>query len=90
MRLPTAVGYRQIICLWNIHVLTHFVIESALAIKELKELHISLTSPEVEVSDLEITPDYPKKVSLAADRPNIRERSTYSGRGCMSYLRHRK
>lgn len=67
--------------------MTHLVIESTLGVEELEELHVSLTSPEVEVSNFEVTPDwieryYQKIQQICAN--------TYSGNDYTCCLRHRR
>lgn len=41
----------------NIRQGTYLVVETAFLVKEIKEFWVGLWSPEVEVGDLEITPD---------------------------------
>ncbi len=36
---------------------THLVVEPALLVEEVKEFHVSLPSPEVQIANFEITPD---------------------------------
>lgn len=36
----------------------NLVVETTLAIQVFEELHVSFTSPEVKVTDLEVAPDY--------------------------------
>ena len=36
---------------------SHLVVEAALLVEEVEELGVSLTPPEIEVADLEVTPD---------------------------------
>lgn len=56
MRLPTAAqDYEpESLIEWN---QTYLVIEAALRVEELKELHVGLRPPEIKVGDLEIAPD---------------------------------
>ena len=39
----------------------NLVVETALAIQVFEELHVSFTSPEVKVTDLEVAPDYEQR-----------------------------
>ena len=36
---------------------TYLIVESTLAVQELKELHVCVSSPEVKVANFEVTPD---------------------------------
>ena len=38
--------------------ISHLVVEAALLVEEVEELGVSLAPPEVEVANLEVTPDF--------------------------------
>ena len=69
----------------------YLVVESALLVEEVEELGVRLASPEVEVTDLKVAPDWDRYM------PNVNSvawastmMNTYSGSCCRSRPRHQK
>lgn len=52
------------------------IVETTLLIEEIKEFHVSFATPEVEVTDLKVTPDY---TSVSQDYGVKEEMESYSG-----------
>lgn len=69
----------------------YLIVETTLLIKEVEELAVCFASPEIQVTNLKVTPDYTGRerviITKAKRRNELRGKLTYSDICCMCFRR---